>query len=408
MKQDQEAKEMITRVKIQLQKQKPFFAYLLLNLNYIEKKEIPTMAVDNHNNLYYNPDWVRGLSEDECSGVITHELMHVVLNHLTRTESRDALLFNYACDVVVNHILISNDFQLPKGGLIPSNNEITFCNVNIKDIDKKSAEVVYDEITSKLKKTKQNMQTIADSRFDEHITDDLKNGKDSKGNPLNEKQIKEIKDNINKWKRLLVESATYSRTIGQMPNGMSRCIDKIFNEKINWRNLLYRFITNSIPIDFSYAKPSKRSLASKFYMPHMKKEELQVFIAIDSSGSVQQSELSEFLSEMVSISKSFSNIKMYVVSCDCAIQEVLEVSNGSVQTVLDIKIKGGGGTSVKPIADLIENDYPSTKILIYFTDGFIDHYDFNSKPYKTIWVVSQKGSIETPEQNGGEVIKLSE
>ena len=404
---NQEIKERMTRTKIQLQTSKPFFAYLLLNLEYIESDEVPTMAIDNYNHLYYNAGWIKGLSDKNIEGTICHEVLHIVFSHLIRTKTRDVMLFNVSSDICVNNILVANDFDLPKGGLIPSNNEITFCGIDVKEIDRKSAENIYDEIYSKVKKTQKNIKEMEDGRFDEHITDDLKDAKDSKGNPLSEKQIKEIKGNADKWKKLLIESATYAKIIGKMPNGIDRQIGELLNEKIDWRQALYVYITNTLPIDFSYSRPSKRSLASGFYMPYMKKEELEVVISLDTSGSIDSNEFREFVAEMVGVKKSFSNIKMTVIICDCEIKDVIEVSNGGILKLESLEVKGGGGTSHKPVIDLIDREYPNTKIYIALTDGYTDYVDVSNKMYKTMWVLCSGGSSDIVEKSGGQIIRLS-
>jgi len=54
----------ITRAKVQLQNEKPFFAYLVMNMKFIEKEEVGTMGVDSKGNCYYCPKFVDSLSEE--------------------------------------------------------------------------------------------------------------------------------------------------------------------------------------------------------------------------------------------------------------------------------------------------------------------------------------------------------
>ena len=398
---NQEVLDKIIRAKIRMQQSKPFFAYLLLNLNIIETPKIPTCAVDNHRNLYYNPNWVGTLNERQLSGLLCHELLHCVFEHLIRNETRDKLLFNCACDIVVNNLLIMNDFELPIGGIIPSNNEIDFCGVHISGIDKKSAENVYDELHGKFKKTQANMKMAADMQLDEHIKDDIKkleNGtKDEQGLA---KQIKEVSK---MWKKMAVEAESYARTIGKSPKGISRHIGELLNEKINWKSVLYKYVTNSLPQDFSYSRPSRRGIASEIYLPHIKKENIEVVVSVDTSGSIDQEELTEFMSEIIYLAKSFDNLKMKVIICDCSIKEVLEVENGNIEKLINLKIVGGGGTSHKPIYDMIQEKYPTTKILINFTDGYTDFP--NNETTKTLWVIPE-GGVEDDKIPFGDIVRL--
>ena len=45
---------------------------------------LDTMAVDKYGRMYFNADFVLGLSLHELSAVIVHEAQHILLNHHTR------------------------------------------------------------------------------------------------------------------------------------------------------------------------------------------------------------------------------------------------------------------------------------------------------------------------------------
>jgi len=54
--------------------------------------------------IWVNPS--AGLSDDECLFVFAHELLHAGLNHSSRRRGRDPLLWNIACDFIINGWLI--------------------------------------------------------------------------------------------------------------------------------------------------------------------------------------------------------------------------------------------------------------------------------------------------------------
>ena len=97
---------------------------------------------------------------------------------------------------------------------------------------------------------------------------------------------------------------------------------------------------------------------------------------------------------------------MRVLIHECEVTDVLEIANGNVDKLLGWKIKGGGGTSHSCVKAKIEEEYPDTKLLIAFTDGYTDNVDFQSEPYKVLWVISKGGSRQVPEQCGGEIVEL--
>ena len=397
----------LRRARIQLQSKNPFFAYLVLNLTIKEEKKIPSCAVDNYNNLYYNPDWINKLTDNQTEMLLCHEVMHIAFQHLVRNKQRDSFIFNMATDICINNLLEQNNFEMIKDGLVPHNNEIKIqhSNITIKDINSKSAEYIYDEIYSQIPKTKQFVSFVNDNRIDEHRESDLsqngQKGKDGKKKGLTPQQIKGIKESADRWKKLLTEASTYAKQRGTLPNGIDRAIDGLLNEKVNWKYLLWKYITNELPFDYSYAKPSRRSQATGIYMPYMKRESIDIMVSVDTSGSISQKDLTEFMTEIVSISKSFNNVKITAMVCDCEIQEVVEVRNGNISKLLDLKMSGGGGTSHIPIYEKIREEYPNTKFLISFTDGYTDFPE--TELVKTIWVLPKNSNKEIPY---GEIIEL--
>jgi len=244
----------ITRAKVHLQKENPFFSYLIMNLNIIKTEDIPSCAVDNKGNLYYNPKWVKEMDIAELKGVLAHEVMHLVLEHLERGRNKEHEIYNIATDLVINCILINNSFKLPKG-LIPYNNSFEFKDekgmvlFEIEDLDKKSADEVYNEIIKhQKKKEKDSIGTNGKSRFDEHK---YGNGK-KKANGNGKDERKEQAELKKKWKKVFGEASVYAKQQGKLPVGIDRLIDIVLNEKISWKSLLYKYITNELPFDYTY------------------------------------------------------------------------------------------------------------------------------------------------------------
>lgn len=416
------ADELITRAKIQIQRKQPFFAYLLLHLKCINDAEgkvlhYPTCAVDNNANMYYHPDFIEGLAgnsrvTDKIEAVLCHEIMHKALFHLDRIKTKEMLIWNIATDIAINDMLSTSGFNMNiEGILLPENHSITIpfidIRVTIDDINKKSAEVIYDELLSKLKgKMKQVTVAICGNGdgksksgkgqgksfgFDEHIFGQK---------PTDSEQRKDERD----WQKRLVEATTYAKQRGNLPAGMERIVGDILEQKVNWKQLLYRYITNTIPHDYTYSYPSKKSQATGFYMPSIKKEEIDVVVAIDTSGSIGQKELNDFMGEIVAIAKSFNNLKMTAIICDCEVKDVIEVTNGGVARLLETKIKGGGGTSHIPVYDWVAENKPTARLIVNFTDGFTT-FPPVTPLQNTIWVISGGDGKNIP---FGEVIKVED
>ena len=389
-----EAEDKITRAKVHLQKENPFFAYLVMNLKIKQGDKITkTICVDAKGNLEYNKKWVDKLDFEELKGVLIHEVLHIALEHFLRDTKKEQELYNIASDLVINDILVNNSFKLPDG-LVPYNNEFKFTEkFTIEDLDKKSAdEVYYELVKSGIFKQKKTLIIFSNKRFDGHLKTD-KDGKEK------EEQDKEKR----KWNRILTEATIYARQQGKLPKGIERVVDLVLNEKVNWKALLYKYITRELPFDYTYNYPSKKSQAIGIYMPSVLRENLEIAVSVDTSGSISQNELSDFLSEIINIAKSFNNINMKLIICDAKIQNVYEVKNGNLETIKNLKIEGGGGTSHEPVYEYVKEKLPNTKFIINFTDGYTTFPENTN--LRTIWVIT-KGGIDKGHIPFGEVIQL--
>src|SRR6201987_4650720 len=91
----------------------PFFGTLLFRLGARAYGSIATMASDGVS-LYFNPEFVEGLSSAELIGTVAHECMHPALQHHTRRGGRNPRRWNMACDYAINPMLVDAGLTLPK------------------------------------------------------------------------------------------------------------------------------------------------------------------------------------------------------------------------------------------------------------------------------------------------------
>lgn len=94
----------------------PFFGSVVAGVDYIENKSIGTAGTDGKT-VYYNPDFLEGLSVEEQTFIFAHEICHIAFNHILRSEGKDARLWNIATDAVINQFLKRDKLPMPKGGV---------------------------------------------------------------------------------------------------------------------------------------------------------------------------------------------------------------------------------------------------------------------------------------------------
>ena len=391
--------ERLMKARITLGKTKPFWAYLVMELKFKEVNPLicPTIGVDKYANCVYNKEFIDTLSDEQIVGVLCHEILHCAFEHMIRIKQRHPMVWNDACDSIINVIVQSEGFVLPPDGVSPE-----MVGIERSKLLKMTAEQVYRTIYDNYDKEKQNGNGSGNgqdgqddngsgSGFDRHIySDKYADGKDSQISKQKQRQIKDGKY----WKKKLVEAVTHGKLKGNLPVGMERRVDDLLDNSIDWKGVLYRFVTNSMPVDFTWQRPHKKSIVLKTYLPNIKKESLDVIIDIDTSGSISKKQLKEFLSEIVGIIRSFGNVSLTLISSDTKVYNPVTLHNPNIQDVLNYKPHGGGGTSHIPVFEWVKEHKPTAQLLICFTDGYTEFP--NDSNINTLWVIQDGNNVDIP------------
>ena len=93
-----------------------FYGAVLVKMKIIEKNSIKTFATDGRD-IFYNKEYAESLDFEPLKGVVVHEVGHRFLMHHVRQQERDAEIWNIACDLSMNQVLVRSGFVLPKGAL---------------------------------------------------------------------------------------------------------------------------------------------------------------------------------------------------------------------------------------------------------------------------------------------------
>jgi predicted metal-dependent peptidase len=124
---------LLTKAKLRLRGWVPYLTHVFAMMRTVETQEVPTMAVDQANRLYCNPDFMERLTPMEVAYALLHEVMHVVLSHCKRFKAvcpsfteRERYAWNLAGDLVIQQLLARHHgLSEPKGiiridGCIPN------------------------------------------------------------------------------------------------------------------------------------------------------------------------------------------------------------------------------------------------------------------------------------------------
>ena len=207
------------------------------------------------------------------------------------------------------------------------------------------------------------------------------------------------------WKKLIEEAK--SKHGGDLPGEMMRAIEKLLGVKINWTRELKRMI-NSLSSKTDYSVPNRRFLSTGVQWGVKKRNESfeSLVVIADTSGSVSEEELTQFVTEAMGVIEEFSPKETYLIWCDSTVYEPVEIIK-SGQAWNYKKAYGGGGTSfIPPVAWIEENIIKKGKKLgpvLFFTDGYpnsgpnggwpkSEEYSIKKYVNKFFWIIIGKGS----------------
>lgn len=173
---------------------------------------------------------------------------------------------------------------------------------------------------------------------------------------------------------------------GEVPEGIIERIKKIHQKpELNWKQELKNLI-GTVPVPYKSTKmklnrrqPWRTDLPGRTYQ-----KLVDIVFAIDTSGSVSESDLSKFLSELTEILKVYKT-NITVIECDAEIGKVYKVKKPSE---INYNITGRGGTSFTPVIQYVNKHKEfRNSLLLYFTDGYGENTIPKPMVYKVMWLI---------------------
>jgi predicted metal-dependent peptidase len=391
----EETQKIISASLLRLRMKSPFFATLALFARFISSKKTPTAATDGKD-VFFNPDYLLSLTAPQQDGLLLHEVLHAALLHVPRRGVREAILWNYAADIVCNGIILQQEsFELPPGGLRDS--ELEHLSVEeIYEILLKDSEIDTEKYTKKYQVICAGGFTDGSDECVGKYIPDLLEG--DSNDYLSEARKAALEAH---WRDALQQAAVVSRTIkqGTIPAGMDRELGALTSAQIDWRAYLWRYLVQT-PTDFSGF--DRRFIGRKLYLETLQGESVQVYVAVDTSGSVDGEQLQMFLSEVAGILSSYPHLKCELYYVDAEAYGPYELDGNSILP----KPQGGGGTSFVPFFEkvMVSWDGYTQGVCIYLTDGYGDFPD-NKPELPVLWVVTP-GGLGLDEFPFGEAVRL--
>jgi len=392
---DLDAREKLISARVGLLLNAPFFGNMATRLQLTNADDWLTTAATDGRKFYYNSRFINMLRTKELEFLFGHEVLHCCYDHFGRRGSRDPQLWNIADDYCVNADLKKHNV----GEMIT-----TVPALYERKYKGMSAEEVYDDLYENAEKI--DMQQLMDQVFDEHLDGDGDDGQGSgqggndqsgegKSGPdaLTEEEKKQIRDEIKEAMLTAAEAAG----AGNVPGNVKKMIKDLTEPQMDWRELLDMTLTSAIKDDYSFMRPSRKSWHMDAIMPGQTPgEEVDIAVAVDTSGSISQTMLMDFLSEVQGCMESFTAYKIHLFCFDTNYHNPMDFTSDDISDITDYELGGFGGTDFKAIFEHLKEDDIVPERLVVFTDGY--PWDTWGDPdyCDTLWIIHGNKTIEAP------------
>jgi len=167
----------------------------------------------------------------------------------------------------------------------------------------------------------------------------------------------------------------HQKVAGKGAGGMDRAIQELLEPKVNWREVLREYVKTMCRAKdtSSWRRVNRRFLSMGTYMPSLIGERVgRLVIAIDTSGSIGDKELAEFLSEVKGIAEEVNPSAVDLIYWDSDVAGHEEYDETTVPNIVSAtRPKGGGGTSPSCVSEYLKEKKIEPECVILLTDGYV-------------------------------------
>lgn len=342
---------------------------------------IPSACTNGRDELY-GREFIQKLDDRELAFVVLHETLHKAYRHMTtwkKLHDENHHLANLACDYVINLQLVDMDkdellLAMPKQ---PNGKPLGAIDERFRGLNTKQ---IFDILKEEGEESGGGGGGGGGEGFDEHDWEGAK--------ALTDEEKKDLERDIDSAIRqgLIAEQ----KIAGKGGGRMGRDLAELLEPKVDWRDVLREFVkaTCNAKDTSSWRRVNRRYLSGDVYMPSLIGERVgHLVLGIDTSGSVGNKELAEFLSEVQSIAKDVHPDRVDLIYWDGEVAGHEEYSSSQVDSIItSTKPAGGGGTDPTCVMRYLKEKAIKPEAIIMLTDGYIGEWG-NEWDAPILWTI---------------------
>ena len=380
----------ISKLKAKLLVEQPCFGALASRLQMHESQNIQAFLSDGVI-FQYNREYLHALNDAELTFALCNGAMHAALAHENRRHNRMSWLWQLATDYAINAMLVENGMSCPPHTHYHAR------------FDGMYAEEIYAVLKSEIQNEAYDDDASNDTGFNEeqrrhqqqiHNPDQQRAREQNRPTMETDTVIKE-----EQWHQHMHQTLKQAESGSALPQGIERFIDSKRSAMLDWRTLLRHAVERHFYGDYVQIPPSKKLLYRGVYLPSLHSDLLRLVIAVDSSGSVDEVLLSQFIAEVESLMSIYPQHEIELLICDNKIRSHETFYSGEM---IHVTLSGGGATDFRPVFDWIETKLFTCNLLLYFTDTY-GTFPQQEPMFETFWITPRNAEVPF-----GKVICLAE
>jgi predicted metal-dependent peptidase len=344
-----EIEEKLTRARISLLLQQPFWGTLATRLILKDARDDPRIktASTDGRYFYFNPEFIKKLNKEETKWIFGHIVEHNVYDHMGRRGGRKRGAWGAACDFVVNQELFDHNIgRMPDQKLLPPGMNVYFD----PQYKGKFAEEVYELLAKE-----PNREWTG---IDFHM--------DPEDSELSEEEQSILRDEM---RNAVMEAAKAAG--GNTPAGIRRMLKDLTEPQMDWRQLLEMKLQSMFKSDFTWSRCSRKSQAYGIFLPGQDEgTRVEAAVALDASASMTEAMLRDQLSEVKGIMQQFTDFKLHVWTFDTEVHNPVVFTPDTLDEIDYYEVKGGGGTVFECNWEYMAKNDITPERFIMFTDGY--------------------------------------
>ena len=417
----------------------PEFAEPLYSMLFVAVDDLSRMST-NGACIYVDPGWLQQLPPVSLEMMLGHQLMHRELGHIDRPRYYAGERYHLACDIIANSRLRAMGYAydtLPRvgtlfhetfypaeegAGLTPEEafRQIPFDPAALKD--KKDVRYVIDSDAYWDRKTDRGERGVILLSPDDEDPDDLQIARERLLTADEEKKrgrLRKHPEEVRATPGSVEDGTPDQRHIDQdvpaqepelsslleslrrrkkedeynaAAESASRIWQKPNDPGMDWRSLLNTFLQEEL-CDYSFLPPDRRYQDCDFFLPDFSEASpvpLDVFFAVDTSGSIDEEQLSEAYAEICGAIEQFGNQLTGVLAFfDTRVYPPIRFS--MVEDIKGLIPQGGGGTDFSCLFRYLSSGVRPPACIVIFTDGqgmIPDEAESENTP--VLWLLSRE------------------